>query len=79
MKENLEDYIGGKISATEKQILINRWCSIVWGSISTSSVSNNGAESDDGDGYNYVENKNGAKDNIDSKLSSVECSCNWSS
>lgn len=76
MKENLEDYIAGKIIATEKQILINKWCSTAWGSISTSSVSKNGAESVDGDGYNYVENENGAKDNVDSKLSSDECSGN---
>ena len=37
MEDNLEDYVGGKISTTEKQILMKK-CSKAWGSLSRSSV-----------------------------------------
>ena len=34
---------------------------------------------DDGDGDDNIENESGTRDNVDSKLSSDECSENWSS
>ena len=38
MKENLENYVGGKISASETCILMTKWCGEAWESISRSSV-----------------------------------------
>ena len=38
MEENLQDYVGGKVSTLEKHILITKWCDEAWKSISRSSV-----------------------------------------
>ena len=38
MEENFEDYICGKISASERRKLMTKWCGEAWESISTSSV-----------------------------------------
>ena len=38
MKENFEDYVGSKISASKRQILITKWCGEAWESKSRNSV-----------------------------------------
>ena len=38
MEENLEDYVGGKISASERRILMTKWRGKAWENISRSSV-----------------------------------------
>ena len=38
MEENLEDYFGGKISASERRVLMTKWCGEAWESTSRSSV-----------------------------------------
>ena len=38
MKDNFEDYVGSKISASERQILITKWCGEAWESESRNSI-----------------------------------------
>ena len=38
MEESLEDYVSGIISASQKRILLTKWCGEAWESISRSSI-----------------------------------------
>ena len=38
MEENLEDYVGGKISPSERRILMTKWCGEAWEITSRNSV-----------------------------------------
>ena len=38
MEENLEDYFGSKITASERRVLMTKWCDKAWESVSRRSI-----------------------------------------